>query len=410
MCAKICGLLGEKLGHSFSPQIHSMLADYDYSLFPTPKDELEKFMKCARWDAINVTIPYKESVMPYLDFISDEAAEIGCVNTVVRKGDKLYGYNTDFYGFEYLVKSSGIEIKKRKCLILGSGGASKTVKYALEKMGAGEIIKISRNGPNNYDNLHIHHDAQVIVNTTPVGMYPDNLKSPVKLCNFKKCEGAIDVIYNPAMTAFLLEAQKLGIKFAGGLTMLVAQAKKASEIFEDTFIDDGVMEEIISKLRRQMMNIVLIGMPGCGKSTDGTILAQKLGRELIDTDQEIAKTGRTPAQIICEDGEEAFRKAEHTAILETAKLSSKIIATGGGAVTRRENYAPLHQNSIIIFIDRAPDLLTSENRPLSQSKGIEKLYRERLPLYKEFADATVNGNGTPHGVADEIIKAMEKLL
>jgi len=406
-----CGLLGEKLAHSFSPQIHSLLADYEYKLYPMPIEQVGDFMKNGTWDAINVTIPYKETVIPFLDTISDEAKKIGSVNTVVRdKKGLLHGHNTDFYGFSYLVRSMGFEIAGKKCIILGSGGSCKTVRCVLESLGASEIVIISRSGENNYDNIHRHYDARIIVNTTPLGMYPNVGVSPVKLCNFTECEGVIDLIYNPALTALLIEAEKLGIKHSNGLAMLVAQAKKACEIFRGATLDDSIIETVLSRLRMQMLNIVLIGMPGCGKTTVGRILAEKLGRELCDTDEEIKKGGKTPAEIIVSQGEDAFRQKESEVVSLIGKCSEKIIATGGGVVTRRENYIPLHQNGKIVFIDRSPSLLTSEDRPLSQACGVRKLYNDRLPLYKEFADAVVVSDGSADETAEKILNALEKLI
>ncbi len=411
MNPKHCGLLGEKLGHSFSPQIHALLADYEYKLFPTPAEQVGDFMKNGGWDAINVTIPYKETVIPYLDTVSDEAKSIGSVNTVVRdSNNRLHGYNTDFYGFSYLVKSMGFDINGKKCIVLGSGGSCKTVRCVLAAFGAREIVTVSRSGENNYDNIDRHYDAEIIVNTTPIGMYPNVGKKLVELSKFTKCEGVLDLIYNPALTSLLLEAEALGIKHSNGLPMLVAQAKKACEIFNGTTIDDGMIEKILKKLRLQMMNVVLVGMPGCGKTTVGRLLAQRLSHQLCDTDEEIAKSGRTPAEIIKSDGEAAFRALESEAVCEIGKQSGKIIATGGGVITRDENYIPLHQNGKIIFIDRSPTRLASVNRPLSQSIGVEKLYADRLPLYKKYADATVDGNAAANEVADKIVEIMEKIL
>ena len=411
MRAKHCGLLGEKLSHSFSPQIHALMADYEYRLFPTPVEQVEDFMKNGTWDAINITIPYKETVIPFLDTISDEVKAIGSVNTVVRdENNRLHGYNTDFYGFSYLVKSMGFDISGKKCIVLGSGGSSKTVRGVLNSLGAREIITVSRSGKNNYDNLSLHYDAHIIVNTTPVGMYPNVGKAVIELCHFTKCEGVIDLIYNPALTALLLQAESLGIKHSNGLPMLVAQAKRACEIFRNTVLEDSIIETVLSKLRMQMMNVVLVGMPGCGKSTVGKILAQRLAHELCDTDSEILKSGRSPSEIIKSDGEPAFRKIESEVVACVGKLSAKIIATGGGVVTREENYIPLHQNGKIIFIDRAPELLASDDRPISQSVGVQKLYNERLPMYKRFADYTVISNSTPEETAEKIITALEKII
>lgn len=408
MQVKKCGLLGGKLGHSFSPQIHALLADYDYELFPMPETEVEGFMKNGTWDAINVTIPYKETVIPYLDTVSEEARLIGSVNTVVRDDNgKMHGHNTDFYGFSYLLERGGFEISGKKCIVLGSGGSCKTVKSVLASKGAGEVYTVSRSGEYNYENISLLYDAEIIVNTTPVGMFPKNGERLLELCKFTKCTGVVDIVYNPAMTGLLLDAERLGIKHSDGLPMLVAQAKRACEIFRGEKISDGVIEDILGKLRMQMMNITLVGMPGCGKTTVGNILAQRLKREIYDTDAEICKKGRTPSDIITNDGEETFRRVEHETVEETGKLSGKIIATGGGVVTREENYEPLHQNGKIIFINRPIQLLATDGRPLSQRDGVERLYNTRLPMYRRFADAEVDGSGTAEEVAQRIMDALE---
>ena len=274
------GLLGEKLGHSFSPEIHSMLGNYEYRLFEVEKNELENFIKHGEWDGINVTIPYKKAVMSYLDEISENAQKIGSVNTVVRRSDgTLFGDNTDYYGFLYTVKRSGINFDGKKVLVLGTGGASLAIKAVISDLNAGEIISISRSGENNYQNIKNHADADIIVNTTPVGMYPKNLVSPVKASDFTRLSAVFDIIYNPQKTQLVLDAEKLDIPAFSGLSMLVAQAKRASEIFFDKEIDDSVTEKILKKVSTDMKSIVLIGMPGSGKSSIGTFLAEKTGRE-----------------------------------------------------------------------------------------------------------------------------------
>ena len=304
------GLLGEKLGHSFSPEIHSMLGNYEYRLFEVEKNELENFIKHGKWDGINVTIPYKKTVMSYLDEISENAQKIGSVNTVVRRSDgTLFGDNTDYYGFLYTVKRSGINFGGKKVLVLGTGGASLAIKAVISDLNAGEIISISRSGENNYQNIKNHADADIIVNTTPVGMYPKNLVSPVKTSDFTHLSAVFDIIYNPQKTQLVLDAEKLDIPAFSGLSMLVAQAKRASEIFFDKEIDDSVTEKILKKVSTDMKSIVLIGMPGSGKSSIGTFLAEKTGREFLDTDEEAEKiAGSSPAEIIKAQGEKSFRK------------------------------------------------------------------------------------------------------
>ena len=401
-----CGLLGEHLGHSFSPQIHRLLADYSYELFEMPEDEVASFLRSDSFDAINVTIPYKKTVMPYLDEISDEAKRIGSVNTITRLANGgLRGDNTDYFGFSYMLDKSGIELSGKKVLILGSGGASETAKTVCGDRGARAVIIISRSGKDNYTNLSNHRDAEVIVNTTPVGMFPNNGVSAVELSEFPALCGALDMIYNPAKTKFLLDAEKLGIPNINGLCMLVAQAKKACEIFLGTKLDNSVIDKITKSIERETGNIVLVGMPGCGKTSLGVILSEKLGREIIDTDELIVKNaGITIPEIFAKFGEGRFRGLEHEAICEAGKQSGKIIATGGGAVTRAENYEPLHQNGKIFFIRRNIDELPTDGRPISQTTNLTELYNKRLPMYRNFCDAEISNDRTISETADEIIK------
>ena len=400
------GVLGEKLPHTFSPRIHSMLSDYSYGVKEVACGELESFMSSNEFDFLNVTIPYKKDVIKYLTSLSDDAQKIGAVNTVKRMPDgSLFGYNTDYYGFDYTLKKSGIDVADSKVLVLGSGGASMPVKAVLTDRGARQIITISRSGENNYDNISKHHDADVIVNTTPVGMYPSNDEKLIDLSNFKSCKGVVDIIYNPQKTALLLEAESLGITNIGGLLMLVAQAKKAAEIFTDTIIDDAEIDKIASLISFDVSNIILVGMPSSGKTTIGKMVAEDTSRIFFDSDEEFEKIfSMTPAEAIERLGEDEFRKMEHIVVKELGKETGAIISTGGGVVTKKENFAPLHQNGIIFFIDRDLDKLTSDNRPLSKKVGIEELYKERLPLYLDFCDKKVYNNDTPEKVAEEFIK------
>ena len=400
-----CGLMGEKLSHSFSPQIHRHLADYGYSLFEMPENEVEGFLKSRKFDATNVTIPYKKTVMPYLDEISDNARRIGSVNTITRTEKGLHGDNTDYYGFSYMVKKSRIEIKGRKVLILGTGGASLTANTVCSDMGAVEVVHVSRAGEINYGNVYEKcGDFEVVVNCTPVGMYPKNLISPIDLEKLKNCIGVIDMIYNPAKTQLLLDAERLNIPYINGLSMLVAQAKRACELFVDEAIDDGEIDRITDAIHKETSNIILVGMPGCGKSTVGQILAKECGREMIDTDEMITKSQcRTPAEIITGDGEEKFRQIEHIQVAEAGKMSGKIISTGGGVVTRRENFDALRQNGMIFFINRPLDALATDGRPLSKQTKLSKMYEKRLPLYRGICDAEVRNDSTPEKCAEEIL-------
>ncbi len=403
-----CGLLGRKLGHSYSPQIHSCLGSYPYELFEKEPEELEHFLKYGDFTAINVTIPYKKDVIPYLDEISPTAQKMGAVNTIVRRSDgTLFGHNTDYFGFASMVRRSGLQLSGKKVLVLGSGGASNTVVAVLRELEANVII-ISRSGENNYGNLHLHTDASAIVNTTPVGMYPNTGVSPIDLSLFPKLEGVLDVVYNPARTQLLLDAEQLGLPCQNGLWMLVAQAKEASEYFTGKKIDDSIMEWIYQKLSAQMQNIVLVGMPGCGKSTIAALLSQKLGKTCVDADEEIIRlAGKSIPDIFAEDGEETFRAWETKALETLGKQSAQIIATGGGCITRQRNYPLLHQNGNIIWLRRNLDVLPTDGRPLSQASKLTDLYAVRKPLYEAFADYIVENNGSPEETAARIIACLE---
>ena len=399
------GLLGEHLPHSFSPQIHNALGNNDYHLFEISPEKLETFLVDRNFKGINVTIPYKKSVIPYLDAISPEAEKIGAVNTITVRDGKLYGYNTDYFGFKYMVEKSGIVIKDKKALVLGSGGASATVQAVLHDMGAKEVLIVSRNGEIDYTNIYRENNAEIIVNTTPVGMYPDNMNTPVDISVFPELCGVLDVVYNPLKTRLLMEAEKKEIKTASGLPMLVAQAKKAHEIFFDTVVDDNICDEIENSIRLQMCNIVLIGMAGCGKSTIGEKLAEMLGKNFFDTDEMIVSAENKPIpQIFEESGEKFFRTCENAAVNLAGREKNSVIATGGGVITRPENYMPLKQNGILVFINRSWDKLPTKGRPLSQMHGVKALYEQRMPLYREFADIEIDGNGTVEETAKNIVK------
>ena len=403
----ICGLLGRKLGHSYSPQIHAYLAEYSYQLFEKEPEDVEGFLKRGIFAGINVTVPYKKDVIPYLDELTDRAKKVGAVNTVVCRNGKLIGHNTDYFGFETMVKASGLAIAGKKCLVLGSGGASNTVVAVLKELDANVVI-ISRKGENNYSNLHLHKDAALIVNTTPVGMYPNVGHSAVDLDSFPALEGVLDVIYNPAKTQLLLDAEKRGIPAINGLLMLVAQAKEASEWFSNTEIDDEKIEMIHKILRSQMENIVLVGMPGCGKSTIGKLVAAKTGKTFVDADAEIVKkAGMSIPEIFAKSGEEGFRKIEAEVLMELGKQSSLVIATGGGCVTRQENYDLLHQNGRIFWIKREISQLPTDGRPLSQANDLNRMYEARKPLYTAFADEEVINDTQPETAAEQILEALK---
>lgn len=403
-----CGLLGRKLGHSYSPQIHSQLGSYDYRLFEKEPEELEDFLKNGDFTGLNVTIPYKKDVIPFLDELSPRAKALGAVNTIVRRNGKLIGHNTDYFGFETMLLSSGVSLRGKKALVCGSGGASNTACAVLEAHGA-NVVVLSRTGKDNYQNLNRHSDAALIVNATPVGMYPNVEASPIEdLAAFPMLEGVLDLVYNPARTSILLKAEALGIPCVNGLRMLVAQAKESAEWFTGESIDDSCIEMIYSRLRRQMENIILIGMPGCGKTTVGTSLARILSRPLKDADTELEQAvGRKITEILPTDGEASFRSLESETLLDLGKQSGLVIATGGGCVTIPNNYEKLHRNGTIVWLKRDLDLLPTDGRPLSQTGHLQEMYQKRAPLYARFADFSVENSGDPQETAEEIIRILE---
>ena len=402
-----CGLLGRTLGHSYSPAIHAQLGGYDYALYEKEPEEVADFLQNGDFTGMNVTIPYKKTVVPYCAELSAAARALGSVNTLLRRADgTLCGHNTDYDGFLSLVRHSRTDVQGKKALVLGSGGASVTVQAVLKHLGA-EAVVISRTGENNYVNLHRHADAALIVNTTPVGMYPHNGERPVDLTAFPGCEAVYDIVYNPARTALMLQAEALGIPAYGGLHMLVAQAKAAGELWLGKAIDDGETGRIEALLRRRMENIVLIGMPGCGKSTVAAALGQALGRDVCDSDALVEElSGMSIPQIFATRGEDAFRALETKAIAELSKLSGIILATGGGCVTREENYPLLHQNATMIWLKREISQLPTDGRPLSQTGQLQEMYRRRAPLYERFADVIIDNNGPPEDTLTAIKEAL----
>ena len=403
------GCIGEHLKHSFSKEIHGALADYEYEIREIEREALGEFAASRDFLAINVTIPYKEEIMPYLYEIDDKARAIGAVNTVVNRDGRLYGYNTDFFGMTSLIRHAGVEIKGKKVVILGTGGTSKTSLAVARALRAAEIIRVSRTAREDavsYCELYEKHaDADVIINTTPSGMFPNIFDAPVDISKFKNLSGVIDAVYNPLRTPLILAARERGILAEGGLYMLVAQAVRASEIFVDTKYPDGECERIYEKIKREKENIVLIGMPACGKSTVGKLLSERLGRDFIDTDKLIEENaGMTIPEIFEKFGEKKFRELETEAIKEVASVNRAVIATGGGAILKKENVSALRENGRIYFIDRPLSaLIPTDDRPLSKTKeAIVERYNERYEIYCSSADVKVDASCDAAGVAEKI--------
>lgn len=405
----VYGLLGRTLRHSYSPQIHALLGDYEYRLFEVEPQDLEAFLKKREFGGINVTIPYKKDVLPYLSGISDNAKRIGAVNTIIVKEDGgLYGDNTDYDGFLCLVQKSGFQVKGKKALVLGTGGASLPISAVLSDLGAREVVFISRSGENNYQNLSRHADADLIVNTTPVGMYPNNLKAPLSLSEFPNLSGVLDIVYNPQKTKLILDAERLGIPAYSGLLMLVAQGKRAAELFLGHDIPDSETDRIFKKLSTEMQNIVLVGMPGCGKTTVGKALAEQLNRPFFDADEEILKqTGKSAEAWIEACGEAVFRQKETEVLESLCKQSGTVIATGGGAVTVPENADILRQNSIVFFINRDVSALPVEGRPLSKATALSEMYEVRLPMYRSVCDYEIAADGSVEAVVRRILEELQ---
>ncbi len=401
-------LLGEKLSHSFSPQIHAQLADYEYTLKSLPPSDLAGFLEARAFLGLNVTIPYKQAVLPYLDALSPIARRIGAVNTIVNRAGKLYGDNTDYAGLCYAIRRAGLCLKGGKVLILGSGGTSRTAQAAAEDLGAREIFIISRSGQHNYQNLSQHADAQFILNTTPVGMYPENGRAPLCLRQFPALEGVVDVIYNPLKTALLLEAEELGLPCTNGLPMLVAQAKAACELFLGAPLADERTEQVLDSLHQSLRSVAFVGMPGSGKTTLGQLLAQRLGREFWDSDDVIAaRAGKAIPEIFSEEGEAGFRARERAVIAELTKKPGIVLSVGGGAVLAAENRRALRQNALVVLLSRDLEKLPMEGRPLSAGqKALEQLYQTRLPLYQAVSDVVVDNNLALEQTLGQVLAAL----
>ncbi len=401
------GLLGRKLGHSWSPRIHDMLAGYDYRLYEVEPEDLGRFLRETDLSGMNVTIPYKKDVVPFCAALSDTARRVGSVNTLVRTVDGWYGDNTDYAGFQYMVRRAGADVRGKKALIFGTGGASLAVRTALEDMGADPVLRVSRTGELNYVNLYDQTDAAVLVNTTPLGMYPDTGVSPADLGRFPALEAVFDIVYNPQRTKLLLDAEEMDVPHAGGLAMLVAQARRSAEQFAGHPIPDSAVEDIMSTLSHETENIILIGMPGCGKTTVGQALAKATGRPFIDADAEIEKAaGMSIPDIFAAGGEAGFRARETAVLSELGKGPGAIIATGGGCVTRPENYPLLRQNGRIVWLRRSLEALPTDGRPLSQANPVALLYEQRKEKYAAFADAAVDNDGPLAETIDQIMEAL----
>ena len=407
------GLLGEHLPHSFSKQIHEALGRYAYELIQVAPGDLDAFLRARDFAAINVTIPYKQAVIPYLQDLTPRARAIGAVNAIVNRGGELYGDNTDFGGLEALIRRMGLDLGGKTVLILGTGGTSLTARAVARDLGAGEVYRVSRSGRDGvltYDQaVREHPEAQVIINTTPVGMYPDLDRSPLDLGPFEALEGVVDVIYNPLTTRLVQQARDRGVPAENGLYMLVAQAVLAAEFFLGQDVGRGRIDEIYRTLKRDRQNIVLIGMPGSGKTTLGQILARRLDRPLVDTDQAIvARAGMEITDIFASRGEAWFRDLETRVIREESRTGGKLIATGGGAVLREENLAALKQNGAVVFLDRPLEaLLPTADRPLANSdEKLRALYAARRPIYQKAADVTLAVEGTPDQTAEKLVRCL----
>ena len=409
-----CGLLGETLGHSFSKEIHEKLGRYEYELMEVPPEQLDAFLTARDFDGINVTIPYKQAVIPYLDGMSDRASAIGAVNTIVNRGGRLWGDNTDFGGLESLIRRMGLDLRGKTVLIAGTGGTSRTAAAAAEALGAAHILKMSRSGRGGAltyaEAYETHGDAEILIHTTPSGMFPDVDGCAVDLKRLPRLEGVVDVVYNPLTTRLVREARAKGIPAENGLYMLAAQAVLAAEDFTGARFGPEVIERICRELSFAKRSIVLTGMPGSGKSTLGALLAEKLGRTFHDTDAEIVRrAGRPITEIFRADGEMHFRDLETKVIRELSLHGGAVIATGGGAVLRRENVDALKQNGTLVFLDRPPEaLLPTDDRPLADDAAkLRALYQTRYPIYTAAADVTVPVTGTPEETAKTILEMLQ---
>ncbi len=403
-----CGLLGAHLTHSYSPQLHAHLADYRYDCFEVAPSELEHFLHTGSFDALNVTIPYKQAVIPYCAALSAVAARTGSVNTLLRRPDgSLYGDNTDYDGFLWLLERNGRIQPGERAVVLGDGGASRTVQAVLRDLGA-QVTVLSRRGAQHFDSLPQYADAVLLVNATPVGMYPDNGRRLIDLSALPNCRCVLDLIYNPARTQLLLDAEARGIRYENGLAMLVRQAKCAAERFTGQAISDNICDRLLSQMRLQMQSIVLIGMPGCGKTSIGRALAQAMRRPFFDSDTQLSQQlGCSASDYLLRAGEDAFRDRETAVLAKLGAHSGAVIATGGGCVTRRENAPLLRQNACIVWIQRPLEQLETAGRPLSLRRTLCTLYEERKPCYKSLSDFSVQNTGTIDACVQEILRTLQ---
>ena len=408
------GLIGGVLGHSYSCEIHAAVADYEYELRELKPEEVRPFIEKREFTGINVTIPYKQTVMPFLDEISEKAKAIGAVNTIINKNGKLYGYNTDFYGMTAMLRKYGIELKNKKVLVLGTGGTSKTANAVAKHLGAKEVLTVSRTKTENtvtYEEaLSEHTDAQIIINTTPVGMFPNGGEKPVDISLFPDLTGVADAIYNPLRTNLVLDAREKGIPTCGGLYMLAAQGVMASALFRDIPCDSSLVEKAFTQVENSKKNIVLTGMPTSGKTSVGTLAAEKTGRPFYDTDeitQEII--GMPIPDYIKKYGEAPFREKEKLAVLKASQYAGAVIATGGGAVLNDENARALRRNGTLVFLNRSIEKLTAAgDRPLSDSyEKLAKMYETRMPVYQKSADIVIDGDVTVQEAAQAVMKEMK---
>lgn len=402
-----CGLIGMPLGHSYSPEIHALLGDYDYTLTELEESEVGDYLKSDKFDATNVTIPYKKTVMPFLDEISDEALRIGSVNTITHLPDgRLRGDNTDYFGFAYMLDSAGIDVNGKIVVIIGDGGASMTARTVAADRGAKEV-RILTEKENTPENLPKFSDAEILINTSPVGMYPKNGRSPVPMDNFPKLCGVVDVVYNPSRTAIILDAEERGIPCVSGLTMLVGQAKVASELFTGTKISDDVLASVTRQVQLAKKNITLVGMPGCGKSTIGKKLAELTGREFIDLDDYITEKAGCPIpQIFADKGEPFFRDLETQCLEEVSKLSGMVLSMGGGTPVREQNRRMIRQNSTVVWLKRDLSILPKDGRPVSQANDLTKLYEVRKPFYEAVSEYSIDVAECPETNAKHILEVI----
>lgn len=401
-----CGLIGQNLSHSYSKLIHSKLGNYEYELYSVCPEELESLVKSRKFIGFNVTMPYKKNVMKYCDELSATARRVGSVNTLAFENGALKGYNTDYFGLSYALDRSGVRLKNKKVVILGNGGVSATVQALAHDLGAKEVLVCSSRSNFNYKNIYTESDAEIIINATPVGMYPRSEEKLIGLTKFKNLSGFADLIYNPFYTRLMLDAKEMKVPVCGGLAMLVAQAKESSEIFMKTKLENDLIEKIIKEIYFKMANIVLIGMPGSGKTTIAKILAEKTGKKFVDSDFEIEKFSSLSIPEIFETkGEKEFRKIESEILKKISKQTSVVLSTGGGSVLTENAYQILKQNAEIYWVKRDLSLLEMSGRPLSKSsREIKNIYKKRSFIYESLCDKIIENSGSAESAAQKILE------